>query len=129
MKQMDSDTAMLIIHMYTGKDQYTEDEAAEFSEALEYMLDHDFMCPEAWMFNLGDFYRRIGKYDLAVKYFRMCLNEDSNVAYIGLGDTYREMKEYDKAFEYYTKAAGKGYKQAYSRIEAMRREEGSNGTG
>lgn len=135
MKQLDLDTAMKIVHKYTRKSQFTEDEIAEYSEALEYMLEYDFMCPEVWMFNLGDFYRRIGKYDLALKYFHLCLDEGSTVAYIGLAHTYRRMKEFDKAYEYYLKAKENGFKNAVGYIDDMRieqtlwKEEEFNGIG
>ena len=123
MKQLNSKTAMEIIHKYTRQHQYTEDEIAEFSEALEYMLENDYMCPEAWMYNLGDFYRRIGRYDLSLKYLNMCLDEGSSVAYIGLANTYRQMKEFDKAYEYYMKARENGFKNAVGYIDDMRREQ------
>lgn len=123
MKQIDTNSAMDIIHKYSvSKTDFNEDEIVEYSEALEYMLETDFMTPEAWMFNLGDFYRRIGEYDLALKYFYLCLDENCEVAYIGLAHTYRRMKEFDKAYEYYLLARENGFKNAAGYIDDMQKE-------
>lgn len=85
MKKMTSASAMKIIHYYSGNEDLSEDEEAELIEALEYMLENEPYVKSAWMFNLAGYYDRIGKYDLAVKYYEMCIAENDPVGYLGLG--------------------------------------------
>ena len=122
MKRMTVSAAMKIIHFYSGQKNYTEDEAAEYIEAMEYMLDHEPFVENAWLFNLAHLYDQIGKYDLAVKYYNLCI-KDNAVGYIGLGDTYRHMKEYEKAYACYMKAREHGFHKAASRIEDLIKEQ------
>lgn len=117
---MNSDTAMEIIRKYTNKRNLNDEEIMLMSEALEYMRDNEYFCVEVWLFNLGHFYDRIGRYEKALKYYEMAIREGDTVSYIGIADTYRHMHEYDKSYEYYLKAQDAGFDYAAEIIEEMK---------
>lgn len=80
---MDSNEAWEIVKQYSGTDNYTEDEMPLIEEALMhiYVMARD-LCDadefylweadvEAGAFNLASYYEKIGKYDLAIKYYEI----------------------------------------------------------
>jgi len=122
MKKMTVSAAMKIIHFYSDQREYTENDAAEYIEAMEYMMEHDTYAKNIWIFNLAHLYDQIGKYDLAIKYYNICIT-DNPVGYIGLGDTYRHMKEYDHSYACYVKAKEHGFHKAIERMDNLMKEQ------
>ena len=117
---MNSDQAMEIIKKFTRRRDLNEDEIILMTEALEYMREIEFSYPPAWYFNIAHFYDSIGRYELALKHYKMAIDEGDTVSYMGIADTYRHMHEYKLAYEFYMKAAEAGFKRAYERIEEIR---------
>ena len=121
---MNSEQAMEIIKRNTRKAEYTEDDIAEMIEALEYMRDIEYFTPEAWMFNLGDFYDRIGKYELALKYYHMAIDNGDTVSFIGIARTYHHMGLDVTARVWCLKAYDAGWKrQAADLLERLETKE------
>ena len=117
---MNPSEAMEIIKRNTRKAEYTEDDIAEMIEALEYMLNIEYFTPEAWMFNLADFYDLIGKYELALKYYRMAIDNGDTVSFIGIARTYHHMGLDQTAREWCLKAYDAGWKkQAADLLERL----------
>lgn len=79
---MDSNEAWEIVKQYSGANNYTEDEMPLIEEALTYIyVEARDLCDagfdlweadvEAGAFNLAHYYEKIGKYDLAIKYYEI----------------------------------------------------------
>lgn len=80
---MDTTKAWKIVKNGTCKSKFTEDEAILYEEALYYILTEalelteksDFYLwrtdVEAGAYNLAAYYEKIGKFDLALKYYSM----------------------------------------------------------
>lgn len=111
-----------IVSRYSFEKHLNEDEQFLLSEALLYMIEHDPGARDIWEYNLASHYDKMGEYDLAIKYFNICLKANNTVAYLGLGDVYRHKKEYESALAYYEEAKRHHLYQADSRIRSLKRE-------
>ena len=97
---------------FRRRGNYTEEEFFVYTEAMKFLIsetaDPDFM------FDLGGVYYENKHYDLALKYYEMCVAYDENNidALSGLGYIWyygRTGKvDYAKAFEFYSRAAKQG---------------------
>lgn len=78
---MDIDKAWEIVKKYSKLRTFSEEEMFLYEEALNYILQDALEISEtcdlwnadveAGAFNLADFYEKIGKYDLAIKYYKL----------------------------------------------------------
>ena len=113
-----------IVSRYSFENHLSEDEQFLLAEALTYMIEHDPAARDIWAYNLASYYDKTGEYDLAIKYFNICLESKNTVAYLGLGDTYMHLKDYDRAMEYYQEAKKHHLYQANGRIRSLNRKTG-----
>ena len=59
-----------------------------------------------YYYNLGNTYRRQGKYDQAIEAYKKAIeiSPDDHIAYYNLGNAYDEQDKYEEAIEAYNKA-------------------------
>jgi tetratricopeptide (TPR) repeat protein len=119
---MTIDEATDIVSRYSFESRLSEDERFLLAEALTYMIEHDPAARDIWAYNLASYYDKIDEYDLAVKYYNVCLESRNVVAYLGLGDVYMHQKDYDRAMAYYQEAKKHHLYQADGRIRALHRK-------
>ncbi len=113
--------ALKIIRTLGGKNNFTEDEEFEYTEALSFMINET--ADPRYMMELGGYYYGIRGFDLALKYYDMAAElgfEEANeclgyVWYYGRTGT----KDYEKAFKYFSAAAEKGNPVARYKIADM----------
>lgn len=80
-----------------------------FTRALEYVGSGDSNLTEFWeptLFNLAHCYRKLGQYDLAIKYYTKALGlcPSNSSTYTALGLTHHMLGDLDQAIEYYHQA-------------------------
>ena len=121
---MTIDEATDIVSRDSFEEHLSEDEEFLLAEALTYMIEHDPEARDIWAYNLASYYDKIGEYDLADKYFNICLESNNIVAYLGLGDLYMHQKDYDRAMAYYQEAKDHHLYQADGRIRSLKRKMG-----
>jgi hypothetical protein len=80
---MDNKKAWKIVNTFTGADHLSEDETILYEEALNYIFTVAFESNEACgtdlfltdveagAYNLAAYYEKIGKYELAMKYYEI----------------------------------------------------------
>ena len=113
--------ALKIIRTLGGKNNFTEDEEFEYTEALSFMINET--ADPRYMMELGGYYYGIRSFDLALKYYDMAAElgfEEANeclgyVWYYGRTGT----MDYEKAFKYFSAAAEKGNPVARYKIADM----------
>lgn len=118
---MTIEEARRIIHTLGRKNNFTEDEEFEFTEALEFMIKET--ADPRYMMELGGYYYGQKIFDLALKYYEMAAVtgfEPANeclgyVWYYGRTGT----KDYEKAFKYFSAAAERGNIVARYKIADM----------
>lgn len=113
--------AQKIISSLGGKNNLTDDEEFEYTEALSFLIQET--ADPRYMMELGGYYYGLRSFDLALKYYDMAAElgfEEANeclgyVWYYGRTGT----KDYEKAFKYFSAAAERGNLVARYKIADM----------
>ena len=89
---MNSDEAWEIVKRYSRVSDFAEDEMPLVEEALTHIYiearnlydeDHFYMWEadvEAGAYNLADYYEKVGKYELAIKYYQISIEHGCDFA-------------------------------------------------
>lgn len=87
---MDTKKAWAIVREYSSVECFSEEQMFLFEEALNYIIQDAMKYIkygdlwradiEAGAYNLADYYETIGKYELAIKYYKLSMEYGCNAA-------------------------------------------------
>ena len=113
--------AIKIIGTLESRNNLSEDEEFEYTEALGFMISET--ADPRYMMQLGGYYYGQRDFDLALKYYDMAAALDYEEANECLGYVWyygrTGTKDYEKAFRYFSAAAAKGNLVARYKIADM----------